>query len=638
LLQTLLGWFSPRRRQERQFAEAQRLFREGALDQAERLCANWPESSRNVADVHFLRALIALARGQDEPAIRHLQAAIAGRDSEATFHSKLAEVLIKLGRHDGAATHFERALERLPLSDAARVRTMFRLAATLQDCARQAEAALWYRKILETDPDNADALLCLAVMREDSDIEEARSLMDRYVARNPAGGARLRRALMLPPIVDSDGEIDSIRARLDRDLDAILQARPGAIEHPEFEVGATPFLLAYHNRNNAGLLRKIAQVCRTMYPARTECSRAPATARRPIRIGFVSTYFHMHSVGRTTFGLIRDLPRERFEVLVFAVAPKTDELAEAIRASADRYIALPLDLARVREAIESASLDILFFTDIGMDPLTYFLAFWRLAPIQMATWGHSVTSGIDTIDYYVSADAVEAEGSEKYYTEKLLRLPGYFMPRYRRPALDGAARTRNQLGLPEGKHLYYCPQNLFKFHPDFDPTIRAILERDPEGVLVLPEFINPGPMARLRARFERTLGPLASRVGVIPRSIHRDFLQYLAAADVILDPFYFGGCNSSCDALSLGVPVVTLPGSQLPGRFTLGLYREMELEACIARSSEEYVETALKLGRDREYRNEVSRQILDRCARLFDRPDTTLALGEALLRIAGTAR
>ena len=155
---------------------------------------------------------------------------------------------------------------------------------------------------------------------------------------------------------------------------------------------------------------------------------------------------------------------------------------------------------------------------------------------------------------------------------------------------------------------------------------------------MLLEFVREGVKEQLMRRLGRTLGPVASRIRFIPRSAHRDFLQYVAAADVILDPFHFGGCNSSCDALSVGVPVVTLPGAQLPGRFTLGLYKEIGLEGCVARSPEEYVDIALRLGRDAAYRRSVSEQITARCARLFDRPDAALALGEELLRIAGRGR
>jgi predicted O-linked N-acetylglucosamine transferase (SPINDLY family) len=115
---------------------------------------------------------------------------------------------------------------------------------------------------------------------------------------------------------------------------------------------------------------------------------------------------------------------------------------------------------------------------------------------------------------------------------------------------------------------------------------------------------------------------------------HQDFLQHLAAADVVLDPFYFGGCNSSCDAFSLAAPVVTLPGFLLPGRFTLGLYREMRMEDCIARSPEEFVEIALRLGGDADLRESIRKRIAERSERLFDRPDTGRALGRALLEIA----
>ena len=580
----------------------------------------------------------ALAQGRREDAVRHLEAAIAAHDAGPAPHARLGEVLRDLGDHRGAARHFAGALERLAPADPDRPRAMLRLAGALLDCGQQHEAELWYRRILEIDPAHADALLCLAVIREDADVAEARDLMARHIASRPGAAGRLRRAFMLPTIVQSSAEIDSIRAGLERDLDELVEAKPPRIEHPEFEVGATPFFLSYHGRNNAPLLRKIARVCRTVYPGRMECPVRPQPAGKRLRVGFISTFFYAHSVGRTTLGLIRDLPRERFEVIVFAIAPQSDALAEAIRGSADRYVALPRDLGRARETIESAALDVAFFADIGMEPLTYFLAFWRLAPVQMVTWGHSVTSGLDTVDYYVSADAIEAADSEQYYTEKLVRLPGYFMPRYRRPALDGARRARAQLGLPEGRHLYYCPQNLFKFHPDFDPPMKAILEGDPQGELVLLEFVREGVKEQLMRRLGRTLGPVASRIRFIPRSAHRDFLQYVAAADVILDPFHFGGCNSSCDALSVGVPVVTLPGAQLPGRFTLGLYKEIGLEGCVARSPEEYVDIALRLGRDAAYRRSVSEQITARCARLFDRPDAALALGEELLRIAGRGR
>lgn len=508
------------------------------------------------------------------------------------------------------------------------VKRLLRVAAEMQDGGRGDEALECYRRILELDPENPEALLCLAVLREDADIEEARRYMERHIRARPDDAAgRLRRALMLPAIPQSSEHIERITERLEDELDELAQGARAPIRQPEFEVGATPFFLAYYGRNPRPLLEKAARACRAVYPTETECRRKPFASGKRLRIGFISTYFHEHSVAKTMYGFVRDLPRESFEVHVFAIAPRADGWNTRIRSAADHYAELPLDLRSAREALAAANLDIAFFTDIGMDPLTYFLAFWRLAPIQAASWGHSVTSGIDTIDYYVSHDEVELPEAQAHYSEELIRLPGYFMPRYLKP-LNPQPRRNN------ARREYHCPQNLFKLHPDFDATLRAILERDPQGEIVLVDS-GRAWTAQLRQRLERSLGALAARVRIAPRMAHAEFLRHIAAADVILDPFYFGGCNSSCDAFALGAPVVTLPGFLLPGRFTLGLYREMGIEGAVARSPEEYVELALAIAGSRD---ELSGKIESQSAVLFDRPDCGRALGAALLRIAEEKR
>jgi protein O-GlcNAc transferase len=494
----------------------------------------------------------------------------------------------------------------------------------MQDGGRAEEALDCYRRILEIDPENREALLCLAVLREDVDIDEARRYMDRHIHARPDDAAgRLRRALMLPAIPQSSEHIDRITGRLEEELDELAHGARSPIRQPEFEVGATPFFLAYYGRNPRPLLEKVARACRAVYPTETECRRKPFASGKRLRIGFISTYFHEHSVAKTMYGFVRDLPRESFEVCVFAIAPRADGWNTRIRSAADHYAELPLDLQNARAALTTANLDIAFFTDIGMDPLTYFLAFWRLAPIQAASWGHSVTSGIDTIDYYVSHDEVELPEAQAHYSEQLIRLPGYFMPRYVKPPIPDSSPK------PQ-KRSYHCPQNLFKLHPDFDAALKAILERDPQGEIVLVES-GRAWTAQLRQRLERSLGALAARVRIAPRMAHAEFLRHIAAADVILDPFYFGGCNSSCDAFALGAPVVTLPGFLLPGRFTLGLYREMGIEGAVARSPEEYVELALRIAGSRD---ELSAAILGKKDVLFERPDCGKSLGAALLRIA----
>jgi len=553
------------------------------------------------------------------------------------LHVALARALAERRRHSRAIFHLERVLASLPAGDPGRRPMLFQLAEERRADGDDVGAADIYRGLLREDPADRNATFMLALCIQGHETEEARSLMAAVVAPTDVCN-RLRRVLMLPAVLQSTEEIEVVRARLDRDLDELLGERFEPVADPEGRVGATAFYLAYHARNNAPLLAKLAHLCRRFYPAAAqEPLRRPGGAGRRLRVGFVSTFFYRHSVGRTTFGLLRDLPRDEFETFVFAVNPKDDTFAAAYREHAEHYASLAADLPRVREAIRAADLDVLLFADIGMHPFTYFLAFWRLAPLQLVTWGHSMTSGIDTVDYYVSAADVETPESDAYYTEKLLRLPGYFMPRYERIGPPSPHRSRDALGLPSDAHVYYCPQSPFKLHPDFDAVLRAILERDPAaGILLLDGWPKLSP--RLRERFARSLGSLAPRVHFVGRMQNADFLQYLAAADVILDPLYFGGCNSSCEAFALGQPMVTLPGPQLPGRFTMALYREMGIADCIAGDADEYADIAVRLACEPDYRAAITRRIAEHSGRLFDRPDAGLSFGRELLKLVEERR
>lgn len=438
---------------------------------------------------------------------------------------------------------------------------------------------------------------------------------------------------MLPAVTASNAEIDSVRARFAAELEDLSHADLQPLSDPAAEVGVLPFYLAYQGRDCRELLQTFYRACARFYqPPGGPAGRGQRSGR--VRIGFVSTFFYAHSVGRTTLGLIADLPREDFEVVVFAIAPHADPWARAIQDRADAHCVLPLELETVRRAIAEAKLDVLLFADLGMHPLTYFLAFSRLAPLQVTTWGHPVTSGIDTVDAYISSDALETGGADARYSERLVRLPGYFMPRYQQTALAQPVRSRADLGLPVDKHLYCCPQSLFKLHPDFDDALHAILERDHRAEVVLLES-SRGMGEALRQRFHRSLDGMAGRVRFLPPMPQRDFHYLLAASDVVLDPFHFGGCNSSCEALALGAPVVTLPGTWLAGRFTAALYAEMGMSECTASSPQDYVERALRLACEADHRRQVGNAILERNNRLFQRPDAARAFGEAVLEILG---
>jgi predicted O-linked N-acetylglucosamine transferase (SPINDLY family) len=345
---------------------------------------------------------------------------------------------------------------------------------------------------------------------------------------------------------------------------------------------------------------------------------APSPVRgRRIRVGFVSAYFYEHSIGRLTHGLIEHLSRDRFEVTVFHARKSGDALSAAIDASADRAVRLPNRLREARERIAAEALDVLVYPDIGMNRMTYHLAFARLAPVQCVMWGHPDTTGLATIDHFISSAALEPEGADRHYSERLhrlSRLPTHF----RRPSAPVAPLTRATLGLDEDATLYVCPQTLFKLHPDYDAILAEILRRDRRGRLVMIEGPSRHWSRDWHARFAQAGADVADRAVFLPRMPHADFLRLLVTADALLDPTVFSGGTTSYAALGLGAPIVTWPGRFMRGRVTYACYRQLGVMDCVVDSADAYVETAVRLANDPAWRAGVGARLVAAQANLFE--------------------
>jgi hypothetical protein len=148
---------------------------------------------------------------------------------------------------------------------------------------------------------------------------------------------------------------------------------------------------------------------------------------RVLRIGIASRYIYTHAVGFIVEGVVRELSSAGYIVEVFAIdgylSRSTDVLVNKINKHAHVVHSVAADLSLFVDTIRNAALDVLFYPDLGLDPIPYFAAFSRLAPIQITGLGHQDTSGISTIDYFIS-DELDPPGHEAFYTEKLIRMPG----------------------------------------------------------------------------------------------------------------------------------------------------------------------------------------------------------------------
>ena len=648
-------------------------YQAGRLPEAESLCRQILQAQPTHPDALQLLGVIAYQGGRSDVAIDLLGQAIAANPMAAEASYNLGLMLHKEGRLEEATAHYREALRLKPeYADAwnnlgnvlreqgrlAAAAAAYRQALTHQPTYAEAhnnlgvvfyeqgrleEAEGHYRQALVLDPAFAESYSNLAmVMGAQGRLEEAATHYRQALALHPNDGTRIKLATMLPVILPSAQDVPVIRRKFEENIDALLK-EDLTLADPVREVGPTNFLLAYHGCNNRELLIKMAQLyeraCPSLLYTAPHCAFWRGVRKGDkIKIGFISRFLRNHSVGKAARGVLALLSRRRFSVTALFVPPVAeDEIATFVRQRADRVVLLPGNLDAARARIAEEAFDILFYQDIGMDPFTYFLAFARLAPVQCVFFGHAETSGIRSLDYYISSENIEPENVQDHYSERLVKLKAP-CAYYYKPEAPASLKPRSAFGFDDADHVYLCPQALFKFHPEFDEILSGILGADPRARLVLKGAAEHHWAALLLQRFRRTMGRLADRITVLPQQPGGDFINLIAVADVMLDPPHFSGLTTSLEAFAVGTPVVTLPGEFQRSRLTLSLYNEMKMQDCVADSPARYVELAVRLGTDAKYRAKLRAKILARNKHLYEDSRVVKEYERVFLKMVKDAR
>jgi CRISPR-associated protein Csy1 len=340
-------------------------------------------------------------------------------------------------------------------------------------------------------------------------------------------------------------------------------------------------------------------------------------------------------------GWIEQANHDDFEVYAYQLDGRADEVSESIAAHCDQFRRLTGSLTRMGNAIRQDQLDILVYLEVGMSKKARWLSATRLAPIQCSAWGHPVTTGLSTIDYYLSGGDTEPDNGDDYYSESLVRLNGLGI--YCSPRLAPDDGDRKALGLPEGRNLYLCPQSLFKIHPDADRLFARIAAQDVNALILFFE----GKTIPLGTRTKQRLEPIFQQEGAdferqtkfLPQMNHPNYLRLNRLADVMLDVPHWSGGMTSLDALANGLPIITLEGEQSRGRQTSAMYRMMGITDLIAADDAAYVTTAIKLAQDAELKAHYSKQIMGRMEEtLFHNPDAVPSLEEFYRQAHGETR
>ena len=577
--------------------------------------------------------------GDFDGAISHYEAALALAPDHVDALCLAANASKLKGDKESAAAKLRLAAQYAP--DRAHIFLLLASVVPLPEHRAEAIAALRRALTLQADTAELQVNHQLAKLLHDAgDAAEARMHYERAYELSGDDVIRLKRATVIPPVLKSHEHVQEIRDEMFAEVHRLL-GQTLRVSAPETDIGHTDFYLAYHGLADRPSRELLARLYLHAYPSLDYVSPyvSEACARRggKLRIGLVSKFLRNHTIGRLMRRFIERHDRDRFELTLFVWGAADDEIATAIRAAAEHTVVLGNSLPENLEQVAEQRIDLLFYCDIGMEPMTYYMAFARLAPVQCVTWGHPVTTGLPYMDYFVSSVLIETEDATEHYSERLACLPescAYVC--YPRPAQPKAV-DRSRYGVSSESHIYACPQTLFKLHPDFDAVLGGILRADPKGVALFIK--NPIHLrAPLLERWSRTLPDVLDRIKFLTPCVHDEFLQLLAAADVLLDPPHFSGGNSSLEALAVGTPIVAWPGDYAKSRLTYASYKRMGVMDCVVTDAKSYIQMAVRLGTDPDFRASVKRRIAESSDVLFDDSGTVRAMEAFFVEAIGRAR
>jgi CRISPR-associated protein Csy1 len=457
------------------------------------------------------------------------------------------------------------------------------------------------------------------------------------------GAAFIREKLMLPSIYLDRDDIQRWRSQMDAGLDEIAGNLPRWLHDTSRDVIVRTlgpnFLLPYQGEVDVILQRKTSAVVHAVLDHSGSHPLPPsrqARIGRRMRVGFCSRFFYKSTVGNYFISWLEAFGRAQHEVYVFSVHPGRDELTERAIAAADHYWQGDTDHVTAAKAIAASGLDVLIYPEIGMDACVFLLAHLRLAPIQICAWGHPVTTGIETIDHYISCAEMEPADAPSHYTENLHLLPGIGTS-YPMPSAPQSAKQRSDFQLPEHAILVLFPQSLFKIHPDNDDVIVKFLGANPEAVLVMFAGQSSGVSRKfsdrlLNAFHRHGVSPIG-RIKILPPLSHDDYKRLNALCDLMLDCLHWSGGNTTLDALATGLPVVTLPGRLMRGRQSMAMLKAIGLDELIASDEAHFCELASRLVRDAQWRQSLRERILARRQSLFDDPRPVTVLVDTVTRL-----
>jgi protein O-GlcNAc transferase len=539
--------------------------------------------------------------GRLDSALKYFQRAIEVAPT-AAIHNNLGVLFYNLRRFKDAADEYQKAVKINPQYAEA----WANLGNALKDLHHSALALKAYDKAIELNPNFAWALSCMAHIQQKlanptKSIEYANRAREIDPENAEIQLTSLNTLLPLRPQTESEGA-DYLRAFAQR-LEELSRWADTATRLKKLgeRVGySQPYFIAYRRGNHKEILSRYGQLmCNASkaYRPNVKMTAPPFSGSRKIRFGIFSGFIYRHSVWDIILkGIVLNLEQSKFELIICHTGSITDDQTEIAKGKSNLYIQGPKTHDDWVKTLMGLNLDVLMYPEIGMDPYSMQMATLRIAPLQMTSWGHPMTSGLPTLDWYLSGDLLEPAQAQEHYTEKLIRLSGVGVCTYQLEIQPRQLILKNDSGNAiEGKVYLYLCQHAFKYTDEAIELLAKVAKDISNAVYLIvkdnkyPEAFNIA-IDQLRKKFEELNLDHVSRIFLLPWMNRSQFLGSFKHVHIYLDLPGFSGYTTAWQALSQGCPVVTLEGDFLRQRLASGLLRAIGEIEYIAEDEKKYVE------------------------------------------------
>ena len=578
----------PQERLQRQIRDALQLglahFRAGRLQEAEAICRDLLSLEPSPGEAWYLLGAIAQRVDNHMEAIALIEEALRIGPPTAEQHNSLGISRIQLGKVADAAESFRQAVKLKPkLPDAHN-----NLGNALRELGDPEDAESSIRRALTLKPDFAEAHANLGiVLRDLGRLSDAEKSLRRALALNPA-------------YAEAHNDLGATLFGLGRLADAETCYRQALAVDPALSIaqGNLMTLLNYApQRASAEIFAAHRDFARSRYPA-GEARRHDNVPdpRRRLRLGYVSGDFRNHPVAHFLEPVLARHNRKDFEVFCYHASAQSDAMTERLKAHADQWReASALSNAALADEIRGDGIDILVdlsghtrYNRLGAFAL-------RPAPVQASWLGYLNTTGLEAIGYRITDPRASPEGMfDAYHVETLVRLPDSQW------CFQAPRECPNVGALPQatsGVTTFGAFANPGKMGPEVIALWARLLERVPKSrLLVITNALATVPpeyVGRLASQ-----GIPAERLQVLGSKPYLEYLALHNSIDIMLDTFPYAGGTTSCIALWMGVPVVSLVGNTAPSRGGASVLHAVGLEELVAQTPEQYLDLAASLAGD----------------------------------------